>query len=155
MTMIINNFNPADEVRILNLYAGSGFDASNAAGGTTSNNVELDDISSAYIGLKTYLQINLSLYKHIQRSSGSPLLKIKVELKELGGAYSTIFEENVLVVNSPDDVYIRDALNIIHTLTAGQKANGVKIKITGTATSAGAGQTSELENIQTFVYGLK
>jgi len=159
MTTGLNNFNPADEVKALVVYTGNGFDAS-ADNATVSNSVELSDISSTYIGLKNYVVINSTIRFEVGAAAGAGgTSQFKIECKDIGGAYSTdvdftnaLFES---VSASSFAMHDTKTLTWLHALTAAEKSNGLKIKLTGTGISSGAGRNCSVTNIQTSVYAIK
>lgn len=139
--------------QILDVYTGNGFDTS--SGGTTSASYEFADISAAALGVSNYLEIKLTLsvaaYCALTGSVGATT--IKIESKDLGGAYSTDLSNNLFTVaqpsttaNLPTHTEIK-TISWIHTLTVNEKANGIKIKITSTSTAAASG-TSSVTNKQ-------
>jgi hypothetical protein len=83
---------------------------------------------------------------------------LQVEVKEVGGAYGDLLAQTPLTFLNPnyDDAGSLTELKtiqLVHTLTAGQKANGVQFKITGHAAVGGtySSCTAALANVQTIL----
>jgi len=144
--------------KIYEIYEGSGFDTS--WDGTTSNSYELTDITAANLGNADYLKINmlLNVFAFSAASGTEGENTIKIETKYIGlSSYVDSLPEKVTfsqeVVGSAVSIKNNTAMRTvtwIHTLTANEKSNGVRIRITGGST-AGAGSEADQSNIQTVV----
>jgi hypothetical protein len=135
MGMSINNFNPADEVRLLNIDVSTDLNVSRGTTGVSTATKEMSAISSAYIGLKTYLLITLcGLCICGGNAGGNSNINLKIERKEVGQAYSTLIQTDFSSSgNSSTETH--SSITYPLTLTAGEKANGIQIQSTITITS--------------------
>lgn len=158
----------ATSSKILQVYTGTDYNVSlsDSADGAVSTSAthELSSISAANLEGFDYLEIDLIGSARVQPKSDDDdyaQLSLKIEIKEIGGSYSTIFDKIVLentTITGPGRVDTIDFKQIpyIHTLTAGEKSNGVQIQLTATATgnSSGGGTTIvSYSNSQTILYG--
>jgi hypothetical protein len=105
---------------------------------TDTDNVESADISAAALGNADYLVITIPTYV-TESMAGSgvnaeTVSYLQIQTKDLPGAYSDTLAESIIYrfkAGSGVSVQrsIRGTYTHIHTLTANEKANGVKIKL--------------------------
>ena len=131
------------------------------SGGTTSASIELGDIEPADLFGANYLVINVThqsgasaTYNVSGASSGSVTLSI--DTKDLDGAYGTRLNAlSVCSLSSGSDNHENQTLGgtvtYIHTLSADEKTNGVKVKLTSSSTSTGTAGSSSFTHIQSVV----
>lgn len=138
--------------RIKQIYTGSGFDTS----GTGSNAVEMDALTSADLVGATYVKVTINYTTDIKSGTagaeGSATLLI--EEKETGGAYNEALNHYVEYktgLNNERNFSMR-SISYLHTLDAGDLANGHQFRITGTGVVSGAESAqSNIDNVQTIV----
>jgi hypothetical protein len=141
--------------RVAQVYTSTGFDATrtSATAGNTSNSVELTALTSTQIQGANYLILDVTaeVVSEIIRSSGASHTStpsLQVETKEVGGSYAdTYAKKNIITVrqtNFDGKIVTNEVktLRIIHTLTAGEKSNGVQVRITGHADTSGTTSTT-------------
>ena len=110
----------------VNIGAGATDTANKEYALTVDNNADyLDLLIMGYFDLEPQLENNHAY------------IETKIEIKETGGFYGTVFDETIAYIRvSNANEYLKGIkdINWLHTLTAGQKTNGVTVKITLTAT---------------------
>lgn len=153
-----NNFRNVGMIH--QIYSSTGFDVDATGSSVTdTSSLELDAIDSSDITDCDYIGIEINAFKELKSDQDAyAKLFITVESKEIGGAYSdslaeTVIlqsigqsggEQNILVNYSPFKYY--------HSLTAGEKSNGVQFRITAKATTGGDTDCyAKLTNKQTIV----
>jgi hypothetical protein len=159
-----NNFKAG---AIKSVYTGTGFNATLTS--TTSNTAtasyEIPAITAANLGSADYLIIDMTVTTVSGGYYNSGTIdewypSIKVEVKETGGAYGAVLAETAVsridAITSEFAFRYNDlkTIRITHTLTAGQKANGAQVKITGKATvdnASGDSRTTSITNVNTVV----
>lgn len=143
--------------KIQQIYASTGFDTSQAGSGTDTDDHELTAIVAADMAGFSYVEISILCLSVLADSGGAGSsianTTIKIEAKETGGAYG-----NILAATNVDAMWQQTGTNhqlstirFIHTLTAGEKTNGVQFKITSTSDCAHANLSASLTNKQTVV----
>lgn len=78
---------------------------------------------------------------------------MKIQSKEKGGSYSDSLAYTTLSsgnLNSTDSILIN--LEWYHTLTAGEKSNGVQFKVFSKSIGADIGDIASVTNVQTIVH---
>jgi len=130
--------------KIHQIYTDNGLDISETGAGD-SNSVELDAVSSANLAGRTYLKISITA---AARSSGTsaPQINFKIETKEIGGEYSDSLAIIDWVEADVTQLTTR-TLSWVHTLTGGEKTNGVQVQLTTSAPANGDG-VQQFTNIQ-------
>ncbi len=143
--------------QIKEIYTGTGFDTDT----TTSENQdhELTAITSSEIGNADYLVIEISLFSELQQDEASESNnKIQIQTKEVGGGYSdSLAETNIhrIACNSvsvpiyDDDMWLY--MKWVHTLTAGEKSNGVQVKILVESNASATNGRAAITNKQTIL----
>ena len=129
--------------RVLELYTGSALDS-------VTSSTQSHELTATTFGdsKPTYLKINIQAIMSADcgstSSAGTASINLKLEVKDIGGSYATIFDRNILNVakaasstdrNTAYDNYI----SLFHTLTANEKANGFQVKLTTTTAEANGG----------------
>jgi len=119
-----------------------------------SGGVEPSAVSAASIGTANYLIVKMTgqALVALNAVSKNGVVSLKLEIKEVGGAYGTAYDKIVCNAKTGTaDATSGSAsfytVEYVHTLTAGQKSNGVQIKVTSTS-STGAGITASYTNAQ-------
>lgn len=137
--------------KIQEIYTGTGFDTSQGGTGTDTDDYELTAIVSADLAGFNYLAIEVNCVTTITmgavafRNASSVLT---YQTKEIGGAYGNVFTATIKGnANQGDESTQTNSVNYIHTLTAGEKAAGVQVKIISVTTTVDASAT--LSNKQT------
>jgi hypothetical protein len=134
--------------RILEVYEGDGFDVT----GTEVDSYEMGEVTTVLSG-EDYVELNLLFTaRGAAVHTGGGFYDyadsdLKVEIKEIGGAYSEVFD---LDVGRRDNITKYINLRWLIALTAGMKSNGFQIKITGTASSEGT-TNATVTNLQTVL----
>lgn len=157
--MVIQNGNlaNADEVldvlKVQEIYTGSDFDASGA--GTNSH--ELSVISSSALVNSNYIEISIFAQGVIEdKGTDQSTLNLRIEAKEVGGSYSDSMPSQRFlgVKEQTNTFFIRvdsgHTVTWFHTLTAGEKTNGVQFRISSIAVDNDANILT-LNNKQTIV----
>lgn len=126
----VNNFhNPIQQI-----YTGTDLDGRADTDGGTTKSVELDQVTS--INDRNYAKIDI--FADIEGSGGGSVttpyetasLSVKIEIKEIGGSYSTLFDETLISTSGGSVTkQILRYLTYTHELTAGQKTNGFQFKV--------------------------
>lgn len=139
-----NNFGAS---KVHAVYTGTDF---NTITGET-NSYEFPDITASELSGADYIEITLLVAYSSTRQSGP---SVKIETKDLPGSYSDSMAYRSLLGLVYDTTGHSSTTTVgwIHTLTADEKTNGVKIKITSNSPSASPG-TRALSNIQTVIKG--
>lgn len=132
------------------IYTGTGFDST---AGSTSN-VELTALTSAQVASAKYVIVKI-LFSGLARGApgGEGIGKIKIQVKETGGAYGDDLAYKTVVASTSDvesniGITTLNTLEWLHTLTAGEKTNGLQFNIFSDTPSTGNG-TATVTNIQT------
>jgi len=127
----------------IEIYTGNALDISETGGGAT-NSYEMTAISAADLVGATYIKISMTAYFNAAGTSGARLY-YKVETKEIGGSYSDSLASREICDNTSGERMA--TIDYYHTLTAGEKTNGVQVKLTISANANGDG-TQAFTNIQ-------
>jgi hypothetical protein len=134
------------------VYTGSDFDATNAGGAAHTIQLSASNLSSA-----AYIEIKMLLYVLAESSGAGSSVSLNVQRQETGsGAGFTDILATTLVHfvdcdgSTTSDVRGLKEINLIVTLTAGEKTNGIDIKFTST----GSGISAALNNKQTWFRGI-
>jgi hypothetical protein len=99
-----------------------------------------------------YLKINVNGQFKAEHSSGAGAsINLKIEIKEQGGTYSTLFDNEMAITGSTTRDTNRSS-TYTHELTSDEKTNGVIVKITISG-SSGDGSYS-FENDQIIFEGI-
>jgi archaellum component FlaF (FlaF/FlaG flagellin family) len=129
---------------ILLVYTGTDLNVNAPTSDIDINVYEMTDIT---FGATTpdYIEILVDGTFVAGQTSGADVIcgaGIKIEAKEIGGAYSTLINVNCANSNRYSGTQSSNSNTFFHTLTAGMKTNGVKYKITTTATKGTSGSAS-------------
>lgn len=139
--------------RILEIYTATGFNSSSSSSASGSDsdsfNVELTPTTFGVVK-PTYLKITMNATISVNAQSqtstaGSATGSIKIEIKDIGGSYSEVYNQPVAVVSLSDtdrNTSEDNSFVFLHTLTANEKANGFQIKMTGTTSTTNSGSAS-------------
>ena len=146
----------ADEVleitKIKQVYASTGFDSSQTGAGTDTQDHELTAIVAADLINANYVEISVTGEFVTTGARGGHKVSLKVQTKEIGGSYSdstgyqTIVYQNGTAGGYNDKNDIRLTWKWVHTLTAGEKSNGVQVKLFSQSyvDNDGGGSTGQL-----------
>ena len=118
---------------IQEVYTGNGFDRTGTAGSTA---YELTAVSSSSIGSADYaiVDVNVQTYANNDSNGSSKGASLKIEVKETGSSYSTVYNDNLCDLSDEQKMDSPVHVRALVTLTAGMKSNGFQIQITGTNT---------------------
>ncbi len=150
------NFIAAGEIK--QIYTGTGFNSSvSGANQSDTQNHELTAISAANLGNADYLIVEIAATHRVQGTANTTATtSMKIETKEIAGAYSdsmtnqTMFQQNSSDTNSGNGIRTSKTLKWVHTLTAGEKSNGVQVRIeSNSSTGNQALDDASVTNIQT------
>lgn len=136
------------------VYSGAGFDISTTASGTTSTSYELSEIAASDIGSADYAKISVLVATTLRNTpSLSSTAALQIEIKEIGGSYSSIFNENVYGNNYGYQMNTTTPITFYHTLTSGEKTNGFQVKLTSSVvrSAVSSGDTNTFTNKQTVI----
>jgi len=126
--------------------------------GTNEASEEFTAISAADLAGANYVICEITGFAKVSGPRGNSYVQHKVQTKEIGGVYadSTGYQNKILSgpINSvDDDLTSGDTWKWVHTLTAGEKTNGIQVKFFANSYvdnngSGSPGQTSEFTNKQ-------
>jgi len=120
----------------LQIYAGTDLDIAETDGNTITKTLELDTIT----GLENYGIININGYAKGNcgnNIAGYPVLNLKIERKEVGGSYSDLISSREFFKAGGYDIASAGVQNnflYYFVPTAGEKANGLVLKVSIIAT---------------------
>ncbi len=135
---------------IQQLYTGAGFDSINP----NTEDHELTAITASTIGVADYLIIEATVLGFTSANGTTTSdASIKYQVKETGGAYGDVMAFTKISESDTPAAHIfsdstTTTVKWVHTLTAGQKTNGVQVKVFSKSNETGAG-TASVTNIQT------
>ncbi len=153
----------ASEANILasikQIYTASGFDSTIATIGTDEQDHELTAITSSVIGIADYLIIEATVFSDIRTNQATAVFStaLKFQVKETGQAYGDVMTYRNIDKSSISTSATVEADNFttikwVHILTAGEKSNGVQVKVFGKSVGAvAANGTASLVNVQTVL----
>lgn len=150
------NFSGTNNKLLLN-YTSTAFDASRSTTGTTSNSYEPSAIAAADLTEKNYLIINATVNASVSLATdGTGSSALLIEEKYVGGSYSSIFTGTALSYTDRNAISLTQTFTYVYTLTANDKANGVQLKFTGSATglTSPAGSAS-IANVQVTAFATR
>ena len=100
-----------------------------------------------------YLSISLLATFYSKQGSENPRSQtdLRLQAKDIGGEYSTLFEQRMTFTNQHGSCDTDNFVQYIHELTDDEKANGMMIKVT---TSASGDGSASVTNHQTILRGL-
>lgn len=132
-----SNFN---SFKVIEVYSGTGLNVNRVGGGyagTDTESIELTAVASSTIYGANYVTVNISgVFDSSMPSGDSGYANVKIEIKEIGGSYSTLFYKTVYEVNDESDFKSYRNVQYTHELTAGEKSNGFQIQISVSGTSS-------------------
>ena len=128
----VNSFNG----RVLTLYTGSDLDGTN-----TTESYELPEMTFGNVEAD-YIKVNINAHMvcSIGLENYNASIQTEIEIQEIGGSYSTIYDETFGASGSPNtdrDQNSLSTISMIKALTAGEKTNGFQLKVTITRTASG------------------
>jgi len=142
---------------IKEIYTGSDYDTSQAAAGTDEQSYEMTAISSSDLTDVNYLKITMvgNARTISQGTSTDSEVELKIQTKETGGAYSDVLSYQHVCytykyASSDQDRCVAN-VTYLHELTAGEKTNGVQVKVFSKSSSADANNSALYTNINTFI----
>jgi len=120
--------------KIKEVYTSTGIDTLQIGAGTAISEIELTVIPSAEINNTDYIKISITGTAVVSGEVGGHTVALKVYAKEIGGSYSDSTDYQTLITSISDASGVGSNSNTytwiwVHTLTAGQKTNGVQIKL--------------------------
>jgi len=143
------------------VYTGTGFNsAKSGTAGSDTQDHELDAITSTSLQGYDYVVIEITGFSGVcsAQSSGSAAVEVKIQAKETGGVYvdSMAYKTTLCVSSFSPGAFptsVTSTLTYYHTLTAGEKANGVQFTVFSRSTTTGPGSdnSSSFTNINTTV----
>lgn len=144
--------------KIQQVYTGTGFDSSRDTAGSDEDDHEMDAIASTKTAGATYVRIKIlyttSIKCYVATSSQA---QIKIQSKEVGGSYADIVAyKDVIFADETNDRYSpvfksSGLFEYTHTLTSGEKTNGIQIKVFSKSTTEHNDGDASLANIQTII----
>ena len=149
-----------NRVKTYQIYTSTGFDTTITGTGNNEDNHELTAIATADIAGLTYLKISVTYNYVLWRDDiDEEIVELKIQTKEVGGAYADSLAytelhniESVSGTNNPVYFVGTNTFVYYHTLTAGEKTNGVQVNIFSKSTvSAGTTSKASLTNVQTTI----
>jgi len=139
---------------IAEIYTGNGFDSTGVG---SSNNYELTAITASELGQSTYLKICVSFQASAESNTADVCsVQMKIQTKEIGGAYgdSLAYVELLKSTVFPADNHnVKSAGTFVwfHTLTTGEKSNGVQVKMFSQTVGADSGSfTNKITSIEKY-----
>ena len=157
---VASRLDTADEniasVDIVELYTSTGFDSTQAGVGNDEQSYEATAITAANLKNANYIEFEITAQHYVSFQAGGGQTELKVQTKEVGGSYadSTAYQRvlNLIDSDADGDIYTGATWKWVHTLTAGEKTNGVQYKIFSKSTVAsGASSDASVTNKQTVV----
>ena len=140
--------------KIKEIYTGAAFDSNlDNTQSTDTNSYELTALTASEVENYDYVAIDITGVAGINNANGGlASVTVTIEAKETGGAYGTLITPTLLSHTSSQATNIvTPTVTWIHTLTAGQKTNGVQFKVTSTSTVAAVNGYANFNNSQTVV----
>ena len=148
------------------VYTGSGYDTSITLSASTSEEAsyEFSSLSSDDVNNRDYLVIQVSGTHTLDMDCGAggngiASSQFKIQTKEIGGSYSDSLAYVSLhalpcIGDQTDSMNHTSSFSYIHTLSAGEKSNGVQVKVFSKAdvtrnTAPTDSMTATFTNIQT------
>jgi len=145
--------------KVLEVYTGSGFDSSIGSGTTLFNedSHELNAIAPADLVGLDYIAITVNT-TCIYGEYGDHTFwsSLKIQNQEVGGSYADDMGYIVIFYGGGDaSGKTGTCIRWVHTLTAGEKTNGVQFKIFSKSEKDSTSNTGiALSNVQTIVEGV-
>ena len=153
-TQVMANFNYVNP-SIFQVYTGTGFNSTISGNNHQEVSYELTAIPAASLTNKAYVRIKITGTSLANCYTNSiAYVQLKIQAKETGGAYADDFSYKYLnyhydsAASTPYNTYTFEWL---HTLTAGQIANGCQFKIFTDSYSNHASGSASFTNVQTVV----
>jgi hypothetical protein len=143
----------------LEIYTGSGFNSTitGHSGVSNSNNHTLSFSPTT----ANYITIKILAYQltYAWTDGGNPTIEGKIEIKDVGGSFSTIFDAVIQKnISRATSTSVRNdtatiPFEMIYQLTNDMKTNGFEIKITTTCSITGgsSNSTATITNRQTII----
>ena len=152
-TIVMANFNAL--ALPFQIYTGTGFNSVTTTG-TDEQSVELDAIGAGRA--TNYVVVEVTAKYAANSTNGSSYVQLKVQSKETGGAYGDITGYHnmayMLDADNGNQVQVCQTFRYVYTPTAGEKSNGLQLKVfTKSVLASGTGGASAT-NVQTLVYVL-
>lgn len=142
------------------IYTSTGFDTT-AVSTTNTASYEFSAITAADLANADYLIIEITALTAATNNGGSAAgasCNFHIETKEVGGSYADSFPDTLVheitttSASSGDTIRssVLKTFKWVHTLTAGEKSNGVQVKVSSTST-AGTSCSAAVTNKQTTI----
>jgi len=139
----------------LQIYTGTDLDV-NVVNTTTENSYEFAAISSSDLKGADYICVKIiGTIQVLGPQTTISRVRFKVQTKEIGGSYSDSLPYTVCAggEHGASNTYEYSyCFEYLHSLTAGEKANGVQVKIFCEGYSNNTGARAKFNNIQTIIY---
>lgn len=156
-TELNENFN---SYKIAQIYTGSGFDLSVSGASTSTTELAFTDFSASTLAGADYLIIEITADNGATRDggdAGGAACYYQIQSAESGGTYADSLAETLVheldtaAAGSGDDARSKTLKTFkwVHTLSAGEKTNGVDIKIKTKVVSDTASTSGSITNKQT------
>lgn len=132
------------------VYKGSGFNVgSNTSSTLDQAEYEMTAITAANLGSADYLILHIHVTgRAVKGGAANAYCRLGIQTKEVGGSYSdSLALDYVYYDDESPDEYTK-TITWAHTLTAGEKSNGVQVKIKAEAWigSGASGSVARLDN---------
>jgi hypothetical protein len=145
--------------RPLIIYTGDDFDSmanNSPEGGSDEESYEFDPFSSSNLTGMIYLRIEVTATIELLAQDVVNRVELKIQTKEIGGVYtdSMIYKTLRFQSGYPYHLLSTDTFTYYHSLTNGEKTNGVQIKIFSRSTSlppSGIPACAYFQNFQTII----
>ena len=145
MGMILNNPIPTATYKVLYVDPAASLNANfSGTSGTATTTLETPLIAPGNYLNSNYVLINIILTSSLYNNNNAEHTYLKIETKDNLGAYVT--DLNVTHLEQTQGLQetklSTNTIQVVHTLTAAEKLNGIKIKYTVTATVDAPGSSS-------------
>ena len=153
--------------KVFEVYTGTDFNVSiiNPASTTdTSATHEMTALSASDLSGADYLALTFSVKAYAEADDGQTgIVYFQIETKEVGGAYSDTLPETIILQSldqsGAGSVYVTNLVSttFYHTLTAGEKTNGVQVRLTGRCVANASGSdraSASITNVQVVSKGV-
>ena len=151
-TDLNDTFNACQRL-VAQVYTGTGYD-SDTTGGTDTQDHEMDAITAPFLLGATYLKITLEGESRVQISGVDySSVQIKIQTKEVAGSYADVLPYKWAnriqsdTANGVIESIVHTNIVYYHVLTAGEKSNGVQVKVF----SSSYGDRATFDNMQTVI----
>jgi len=136
---------------IRRIYTGTDLNSAQTNAGSDESTYEFTEINAAELMDANYIKITITGHSELNPISGAVYANVntqlKVQTKEIGGAYADSTGYQVVASHSYNDggssnVSSGNSWTWVHTVTSGQKTAGIQIKVFSTSYVANNGTGS-------------